>query len=177
MAWVIVSCSCIVSQVAWCRSCLSCSPIYTRATWELDPHHTPTIGTWDTTLVRGEQDHTTPPPQAPGTPHGYGGTGPHHTHITGTWDTTQVHCKKCGVSEHPSGRGAIFYCFRGNSYCYRTPLGHHTGTGEQDHSTGRQNSHHTPNHRHLEHDAGAGNTPCTPHHRHLTHPIHTYTIG
>ena len=23
------------------------------------------------------------------------------------------HCKKCGVTEHP--RGAIFYCFRGNS--------------------------------------------------------------
>ena len=27
-----------------------------------------------------------------------------------------VHCKKCGVTEHP--RGAIFYCFHGNPYCY-----------------------------------------------------------
>ena len=28
----------------------------------------------------------------------------------------KVHCKKCGVTEHP--RGAIFYCFHGNPYCY-----------------------------------------------------------
>ena len=27
-----------------------------------------------------------------------------------------IHCKKCGVTEHP--RGAIFYCFRGNSMGY-----------------------------------------------------------
>ena len=27
-----------------------------------------------------------------------------------------LHCKKCGVTEHP--RGAIFYCFRGNSMGY-----------------------------------------------------------
>ena len=28
----------------------------------------------------------------------------------------EVHCKKCGVTEHP--KGAIFYCFHGNPYCY-----------------------------------------------------------
>ena len=27
-----------------------------------------------------------------------------------------LHCKKCGVTEHP--RGAIFYCFHCNPYCY-----------------------------------------------------------
>ena len=27
-----------------------------------------------------------------------------------------LHCKKCGVTEHP--KGAIFYCFRGNSMGY-----------------------------------------------------------
>ena len=35
------------------------------------------------------------------------------------------HCKKCGVTEHP--RGAIFYCFHGNSMGYNgkniAPLG------------------------------------------------------
>ena len=30
--------------------------------------------------------------------------------------TTPLHCKKRGVTEHP--RGAIFYCFRGNSMGY-----------------------------------------------------------
>ena len=27
-----------------------------------------------------------------------------------------IHCKKCGVTEHP--KGAIFYCFHGNSMGY-----------------------------------------------------------
>ena len=36
-------------------------------------------------------------------------------HNYGTSQMT-LHCKKCGVSEHP--RGAIFYCFHDNPYCY-----------------------------------------------------------